>query len=81
MCNGLRVYPMIGNSTSEKPENLILPFPITGQRVTVFLIKEQGAFEPNGWLTGRDTTCAAQGQSKRVTILSWTIANAKVFNF
>lgn len=26
LCDGLRVYPMIGNSASEKPENLILPF-------------------------------------------------------
>lgn len=52
LCDGLRVYPMIGNSASEKPENLILPF---ARGTTRDSFPDQRT-EPNGWVTGRDTT-------------------------
>lgn len=52
LCDGLRVYPMIGNSASEKPENLILPF---ARGTTRDSFPDQRT-EPNSWVTGRDTT-------------------------
>ena len=83
LCDGLRIYPMIGNLASEKLENLIPPFASTGKHVTVFPIKEQSVWAERArladwlWYNVRRT----RDESERVTILSRSRTNAKVFNF
>lgn len=54
----VRVYPMIGNSASEKPENLILPF----ARGTT---RDSFPDQRTARLAGRDTTVASKNDSKQ----------------
>ena len=54
----VRVYPMIGNSASEKPENLILPF----ARGTT---RDSFPDQRTARLAGRDTTAASKNDSKQ----------------